>query len=287
MVRAYPALIAFLAASFAGVGAAYGATPKALEIQRITLSESEDGPGVPRDYKFAPGDSAYFSFQVAGYRAVGDEDPRVSITYTIEARDSAGIPIMEPASGKVDTTLDMHDKNWMPKVRKTILIPPHALTGEYTIFVALTDRVGVTDTKAKTTFEVIGHAVELSDKLAVKSFHFYRNENEEKPLSIAAYRPGDTIWARFDITGFKTGEKNAFEVGYGLEVLRPNGEVMFKQADGAVEKEAPFYPKRYVPAGLSLNLDKDIKSGEYTMVVLVSDKTGAQTAEAREKFTVE
>ena len=281
MARRWPALILTSAL------AAYCAAPKALEIQRIALSDSEDGALVPHNHTFTPGESIYFSFQISGYRAVGDEDPRVSLTYTIEARDAEGVDIVEPTSGKVDTTLDTEDKNWMPKVRQKIEIPPHALTGEYTIFVALADRVGANQTKTKATFRVTGHKIEMSDKLVVRHFHFYRGENDSKPLTIAAYRPGDTIWARFDITGFKVAGKNVFEVGYGVEVLRPNGDVMFKQAEGAVEKDAPFYPKRYLPAGLSLNLDKDLKPGEYTMVVLVSDKTGSQSAGLREKFTVE
>jgi len=187
----------------------------------------------------------------------------------------------------VDTTLDPEDKNWMPKVRRTIAVPPASPTGQYAIQILVEDRVAQTRAVHKAVFHVKGHTIEASETLVVRNFHFFRGEEDHAPLDHAAYRPGDALWARFDITGYKLGEKNAFEVAYGVAVLRANGESMFRQADLAVEKQESFYPRRYVPAALSLNLEKDLRPGHYTLVVLVTDKTGVQTAESRHAFTVE
>lgn len=269
------------------LSAAYGAAPKPLALDRITLSQFEDGPSIPRDYDFIPGDTVYFSFHVSGFRAVGDEEPRVSLTYNIESDDPAGVPIIAPQSGTVDTTLDPEDKNWTPKVRLSLAVPQFAPSGLYTIRIVVRDRVSQTQTGGETKFRVRGHAYEPSDTLVVRGFHFYRGEDDARPLAVAAYRGGDSVWARFDITGYKLGPKNAFEVGYGMALLRPNGETVFRQPDAATEKAEPFYPRRYLPAAMSLNLDKDLKPGEYTLVVLVTDKVGGQTLESRQAFTVE
>src|SRR4051812_33973155 len=98
-------------------GTVPGAPPKPLTIERIALSQYEDGPSVAGGYSFLPGEAIFFSFHVSGYKAIGDEEPRVSLTYGVEVRDPAGIPIIEPQSGKVDTQLDTEDKNWLPKIR--------------------------------------------------------------------------------------------------------------------------------------------------------------------------
>jgi hypothetical protein len=263
------------------------AAPKPLGIERITISDSEDGPRIPTGYRFAPGESVFFSFQVSGYKPVGDETPRVSIAYTMEVRDPAGVPIVEPYSGTVDTTLDPEDKNWMPKIRRTIVIPPFAPGGDYEILISLTARVAQKTVNAKTSFQVRGEPIEANAPLAIRDLHFYRSEDAKEPLSLAAYRPGDTVWVRFDMTGFKLGDKNRFEAGYGVAVLRPNGETMFHQDDAAVEKGESFYPRRHIPATFSLNLDKDLRPGEYTLVLTASDKIGGQSVEARQTFTVE
>lgn len=264
-----------------------GAPAKPLAIQRLTLSQYEDGPAVPGDYRFVPGEAIFFSFQVSGYRSIGDEDPKVAIDYTIEAQDPAGIPIVEAYTGNLEATLDPEDKNWMPKVRRTISIPPSAPSGEYRILISLRDRVGVNQIRGQASFRVAGHAIESSETLVVRNFHFYRREEDAKPLTVAAYKAGDTIWARFEMTGYKLGEKNRLEVSYGLAVLRPNGEAMFTQEDAAAEKEESFYPHRWLPAALSLNLNQDVRPGVYTMVLMVSDKVGGQKTEARQTFTVE
>ncbi len=272
---------------WAGAWLCLQGAPKPLTIERVVLSQYEDGPAVARNYVFLPGETIFLSFHVNGYRPIGDEGPRVSLTYVVEAVDAAGTAIIPLQEGKVDTELDPEDKNWTPKVRASIAIPPHAPTGEYTIRMAVNDRVGATQARASTSFHVKGESVELSDKLVVREFHFYRGEEDRIPLAPAAYHAGDTLWAKFVIAGYRLGEKNAFEVGYGLAVLRPDGEQLFRQADAAMEKQESFYPRRSLPAGLSLNLDKDLKPGEYTLVVLVSDKTGNQTAESRHAFRVE
>jgi hypothetical protein len=106
-------------------------------------------------------------------------------------------------------------------------------------------------------------------------------------LRTAVYRAGDPIWARFDIIGYKYGEGNHVEVGYGIAVLNAQDKVLFSQDQAAVEQGGSFYPKRYVPGQMSLTTQSSMRAGDYFIVVKVEDRVGSQKFEAREKFRIE
>jgi hypothetical protein len=262
------------------------AAPKQLLIEHPALHQYEDGPDLAPDFRFAAGESVFFDFQIANY--LRTEDDKVGLTWNAQVQDSAGVPVVVPQFGKVMEQLTPgEDKKWTPKVRFEIPIPPHALTGTYKISVLVTDDLAKQTATREFTFQVHGHEAVSATVLEIRDFGFYRSEEASKPLAVAAYSPGDTLWIRFDIEGFKLGEQNRYDVSYGIQVLRANGESMFSQADAASEHGESFYPKRYVPGGLSLNLQKDIKPGQYTFVVSARDKIGDQTAESRQTFSVQ
>ena len=275
-----PALIAVTACALV-----FGAAPKQLVVEHPGIHQYEDGPDLSADFKFASGETVYLDFEIGGYQR--SEDEKVKLSWTVQVKDPAGIELIAPQSGEVATELSQEDKNWLPKGRVEILIPPHAPTGSYKILVAAKDLLANTAASKELTFQVHGHAWKASDTLAIQDAGFYRTEEDSKPLSAPAYRPGDPVWVRFDITGFKLGEGNQFEVGYGISVLRANGETMLSQPEGAAEKGASFYPRGYMPAGFSFTLDRDIKPGQYTVAITARDKIGNQQAEAKQTFSVE
>jgi hypothetical protein len=165
----------------------------------------------------------------------------------------------------LDTTLAEEDKNWKPKMRQQIMIPPLAPSGQYKIAIQVTDDLNKTAVASQEIkFEVRGRDVEPSGELAVRNFHFYRAEDDREPLATAAYKPGDTLWARFDIVGYR-----------------------FAQEKAAEEKSYSFYPKPYVPGSMNLDLQKTIRPGNYAIAVTVRDHAGNQTCEAKGAFTVE
>ena len=132
-----------------------------------------------------------------------------------------------------------------------------------------------------------GYGVEKSDKLVARNFRFQRREEDAAPLTQPNYRPGDTVWARFDMTGYKIGEQNAFDVAYGLEVLRASDQKsMYAEPNAAREKDATFYRKRYLQGALSLNLNKDLARGDYVVILRVRDELGGQAYEERHTFSV-
>jgi hypothetical protein len=263
----------------------YAATAP-LTILKPSVSDLEDGPAVPPSFTFVSGQFIFLSFQVAGYK-VADEQ-KIHLSYKVDALDPKGVRLVEPFVGTVDTTLADEDKNWKPKVRRQILIPPLAPSGTYKISVQVTDDLNKgASVSQDIPFEVRGRDVPPSDTPVVRNFQFYRGEDEREPLKVAAYKPGDTLWARFDIVGYKFGPGNTIDVDYGISVLAPSGKVLFTQDKAAEEKSSSFYPKAYVPGSMNLNLQGTIRPGEYTIVVSVRDHIGNQTAEAKGTFTIE
>ena len=95
------------------------------------------------------------------------------------------------------------------------------------------------------------------------------------------------MWAKFDIIGFKYGEKNRVDVSYVTSVIAPSGKVLWTQPEPAVEQSESFYPKRYVAATMGITLLAKTTPGEYTIAVKVTDAVGKQTYEAKQTFTVE
>ena len=47
-------------------------------------------------------------------------------------------PVQE---GKIETTVTQEDKDWMPKLRETIVVPPLADTGEYVVLIKVSDEL--------------------------------------------------------------------------------------------------------------------------------------------------
>lgn len=267
------------------------AADKPLAIVHSVFATSEDGPPEASDEDFVPGETIYFSCQVEGYRKVDKPDDygkqNVALQYQIEVRDKSGALLKPIKQDKIETTVTQEDKNWKPKLRDTIVIPPLADTGEYVLLVKLTDELAKTMQEERAVLHIKGRDVAPSATLIVRNFRFLRNEDEDRALQVAAYRPGDAVWAKFDMTGYKLGEKNQVDIDYGLTVLREDGSVAYQQPDAADQKTQTFYRQRYQPGELNLNLAKDQALGKYTIVLTVHDNIGHQMYETRETFSVE
>ena len=261
------------------------AAPAPFAILKLAISDIEDGAIVPPSFTFVPGQFVFVSFEVGGYQVSSERKLRLS--YKVDAFDSKNVPLMETIANTLDTTLSDEDKNWRPKMRQQVLLPPLAGSGAYKIAIHVTDELAKSTASQEITLQVRGHDVAPSDTLIIRNFHFYRGEEDRDPLAVAAYRPGDTLFARFDIVGYKFAPHNGVDMDYGISVVAPSGKVLFTQEKAAEEKSASFYPKPYVPGSMNLNVYKDTRPGQYTIVFTARDHVGNQTYEAKENFTVE
>jgi hypothetical protein len=276
----------FLVFSLAGLLRAETAK---LTIVQPAIHDYEDSPAVTSSFRFNPGDRVYLSFLIAGFQVTpGEEEKRIKLTYTIQAQDERGVPLETPSAGKVDTALAAEDKEWMPKIRHVFSVPPLADPGSYRIRISVKDELAGTEAHSEARFSVRGRVVEPSETLTIRNFRFLRTEEDaDRGLEPAAYRPGDPVYARFEITGYKLADKNRFSVEYGIEVLKPDGERIFAEPTAASEQQESFYPKRYIEGAVQLGFKPALPAGEYTVVIPVRDLTGSQTYEGRYVFRVE
>lgn len=270
------------------LAAAGGAQTPKLAVTGASIQVVEDGAPAGDSHQFFAGETVYCSFQVSGFtRREMDDKQYLSVSYRVEVRDPKGVPAVQPMEGAVGTELAPQDKNWLPKMRVSFMLPPLPVKGTYKLQIAVKDEYSGATAEKALEFDVDAREVEPSDALVLRNFRFVRTEQEDEGLAIAAFRPGDILWAKFDITGYRLAEGNRYEVSYGLEVLLPDGESVFKEPEAANLTEATFYPKRYLPAAISLRLNQDTAKGEYVLRVLVKDVMGGQECETRRPFSIE
>lgn len=266
-----------------------GPVHAALAVERLAVHQFEDGPLLASTHVFLPGETVFFSCRVMGFNlATGNDDQRsASLSWQIRVTDPVGVPLVRDTTGRVAQQVFDQDKNWLPKFLHNFAVPAYAMGGLYKILVTVKDEVAGEELRTQLEFQVKGHAVEPSETLVPRNLRFLAAGEDGAPLDPAVYRPGETLWARFDITGYKFGEKNRYSVEYGLAVLRESGEQVFAQPSAASDSSESFYPQRYVPGAVNLNLDPNVPKGVYRLVVMTEDKIGGQKAEARGLFRIE
>lgn len=256
-----------------------------LAIVNAVIHQIEDGTAATAPQSFTTGEVVFFSFQVNGYSVSPAQ--KVKLSARIQAFDQYDAPLQEAVSSDVDAEVTPNDKEWRPKFRAEIPIPPLALPGSFKVTVKVVDELNGAVAEKAFPLIVAGREIPLSQELIVRSFGFFRTENEASPLATAAYRPGDTVWARFDITGYRLGEGNRIDVEYGVAVLSPSGKVLFAEPRAAAEQSQSFYPKRYFPNSFNLSIQPKTAPGVFTIVLTVKDNIGKQVYETKQTFSVE
>ena len=257
----------------------------ALEVVKPTIATSDGGPPEPASYEYMPGETLYFTCRIAGFTKTAEE--KVHVAYSVEAFDPKGVPLTEIYKNDLMTDVTPQDKEWMPKIVTEVQLPPLIASGTYKLVIKAEDLQAKTNATLDVPFLVRGRSVEPSDTLVIRNFEFFRSEDATEPIEKAAYKAGDSVWARFDITGFQYGAKNHIDVGYITMVYSPSGKLLWTQPEPAVDASEAFYPKRYVQASVGINLLKDTKPGEFSIGVKLTDKVGNQTFEQKYKFMVE
>jgi hypothetical protein len=273
-----------LSARFGLLLAALALNAQTLKVLDLQFHQYEDGPPL-RPGVFWDGERVFLSFLIDGYKANGKNE--IALDWTAHATDEAGLPLAAPASGKVEAELQPEDKEWKPKLRHQFEAPQTASCAACKLFLTIRDRIAKTEARQEAAFSIRTRQVAPSETLAVRNFRFLRTEEDSQPLPVAAYRPGDDVWARFEMTGYKLGEKNRVQVEYGLAVYRPSGKLLYHEAKAAAMDETSFYPKKWLPGILSLKLDSKMPPGEYPIVLEVRDLAGGQKHEERVTFRIE
>jgi hypothetical protein len=264
-------------------------TAVALEILGAGIASEEDAPFVTDSFRFMPGEFLYFVFQIGGYQveAKGKEEGQVHLSYEVELVDSDGVLLTTPEKGVIEDETSPKDKDWLPKRRVSFQLPSFLAAGRFTLRASVKDNISQASATKDFAFLMGGHQLKLGTGLDVQRFTFYRTEQETDPLDVPVYRAGDTVWARFDITGFETGPGNRYQLEYGVAALKPDGTELFKQDKAAELTAESFHPAQFVPGILSLTTTRDLIHTEYTIVISVRDLIGKKSVESRHQFRIE
>ena len=258
-----------------------------LTVERLGFHQFEDGPLLDASHIYLPGETVYVSCRIAGFQAAASAEQRsVKLSWQLRAQDAAGVLVTPLASGRIDTPVFAQDKEWRPKFAHNFVIPPFFTSGTMHIEIQIEDEIGKAQLKSQLDLRVRGRDVQPSESLTARNLHFQRTETDATALDPAIYHPGETLWARFDITGFRYGAKNKFDVEYGLAILREDGEQVFAQPAAATDTHESFYAQHYVPGAISLNLDPAVPEGAYILVITMRDKVGEQSADVRAPFRI-
>ncbi len=269
-------LLAFLPALLRGADT--------LQIVQPIISQSEGGVADAPGTTHVPGEILFFTCRVANFTKSPEQ--KVHLAYSVQPFDPKGVPLSEIYKNEIMDEVSPQDKDWLPRIATEVQIPPLVMSGNYKIVVKVEDVMGHTTTELAVPFQVRGHEVQPSDTLVVRNFRFFRNEEDTQPVAKAAYKPGTTIWVKFDMTGYKFGPGNKLDVSYIFRILSGD-KVLFTNPEAAGDQSESFYPKSYVTGEFSVPIQSNVKPGEYAIQVEVKDAIGNQNYQIKQPFTVE
>ena len=253
-----------------------------LEIVRLDLLDSFANYPIAEDSVFAPGDTVNVAFNLKGYTE--SETYRMKVSWNITTSGPAGLPFAPGSDGLFDAELAPEDEEWEPLVRYQAELPHHLPAGAYRIHVEAKDELSGATAEHDLNVQVAGAPVVHSEVLSIQNFTFSLTAGGT-PLRQAVFRPGATLFASFDITGYKLGEGNSYELASHLDLLDSEGKKAYS-FNPASEKGSSFYPRLSVPASFRFDLDPTIKPGVYSLVLTVTDVTGQQSLTSQETFEV-
>ncbi len=260
-----------------------------LEVQNFTFRQFEGGPAWPPGYGAASSEVIFFDFRIAGFgREPGEFDDTVRLSYTVSAIDSKGRTLAPTVKGQVETTITEEDKkgDWKPKVTGSFTLPAYLPEGTASARVSVQDAVAKREISSEVPFPIHGLRIEEGAPLSIVNFRFLRSEDGQDPLEVAAYAPGDMVWARFEMIGFAVSSEGDVAVSYGIEVSNTVGRVMYKQEIAAEERRRFSFPPAYLPGLISLAL-QDSPKGAYTIRLTVTDGRTSRESVTEHAFRIE
>ena len=269
---------------FAFLPVALVAAP-ALGVVKPVIAQSDGGDGLPGAFKHVAGETLFFSCNISGFTKSSAE--QINLTYSVQAFDPKGVPIVDIYKGVSKEEVGPQDKNWLPKIETQIVLPEILRPGSYKIVVKVEDLIAKTSADLTVPFEINGRDVSPSPTLVAKDFQWFHNEDELRPMSQPVYHAGDNMYMKFVMTGYKYGPNNKIDVSYVASLVLESGTAIWTQPEPAIEQSEAYYPKPYITGEFGISLNKDFKPGTYTMAVAVKDVVGKQNYEGKFQFTVQ
>lgn len=260
-----------------------------LAIVNAGIEQEDNGARAPHDYQFLPADPLFVVFEISGFQINRNEEKdtrSISLNWEVSLVDDAGLPLAPPQSGVVKTGLSPEDKRWLPKRRAQFDLPQLIAAGRYQVHITAKDLLGKTEAAQDIPFLIGGRTIEPSASVGVQHVAFSRTEGGP-PLSVPAYQPGDSVFLRFDLTGFSSSPTREYRIGYRFDILGPDGKVFVHQREPVLLSGTPFYPAAFVPASFAVDTPAKSARGKYTVVLTITDDVSKQSSTDKCEFTLE
>jgi hypothetical protein len=222
---------------------------------------------------------------VGGFTKSPEE--QIHIKYSVQAFDSKGVAVSEALENDMKEEVGPQDKEWMPKIETQIVLPDTLLSGKYKIVVKAEDLIAKASTEGVVPFDLKSRDVAPSSTPVVRNFRWYHSEDEANPMRQPVYHAGESMFMKYDVTGFKYGPANKVDVSCVASLVLASGKVIWTQPEPATEQSEGFYPKPYFSVEFGISLQKNFQPGTYTMAVAVKDNVGKTTYEGKFNFTVQ
>jgi hypothetical protein len=252
-------------------------------VNPVLHNRQEDAPAIPANYAYYGGELLYVSFKVSGFKLLKEQ---VEVRWQIIATDPDGLLLVPLINGVVKEEMNVNDKEWMPRVQQTIPLPPQIPPGVARLKLIANDEHGKTTAEKVVEFRVGGRPLPKVEGFSLMDLGFYESDTALNSMREAVYQAGQALWARFQMAGFKLGEKNRFDVTYGLEIRSAGGKPLYQKQEAASDSAEPFYPRRVLNGGVTLDITAGVTPGEYLLVVKAKDRVGGTEAEAYAPFRV-
>jgi len=256
-----------------------------LGVVQAVIAQMDGGEALPADFQHAPGETLFFSCRIANFTKSAKE--KIHLKYSVQAFDPKGVALSEIYQNEMEEEVGPQDKDWLPKIETQVDLPPILRGGAYKIQVKVEDVLAKASAELAVPFQVHAKDVPASATLTLRDFQWYHNDEETRPMARPVYHPGDNMWMRFDMVGYKYGEGNKIDVSYVASLVLASGKAIWTQPEPAVEQSESFYPKPYIDGEFGISLQKNFQPGTYTMAVVVKDGVGKQTYEGKFNFTVQ
>jgi hypothetical protein len=286
----FVAVVAFTLVFFLPGDLLCRAADPALAILDAGVERSEDAPFAAADYNFYPGDYLYFRFQIGGF-AIHTEETKeirsISLAYEVAALDANGVLLASPAADTIKAELNPEDKNWTPKRRVSFLLPSFMAAGEFHVRVTVKDLIGKTETMHDFPFHVAGTEIVPSTTVTVENLRYFRKEDDRQSIELPAYKPGDTVFARFDMVGHQFSPDRKYHLSYGLTVNKPDGKTFVQEPNAAELTSDSFYPAQFVPGDIAVTTSRDSPKGVYVVLLTIKDLVANRTYQAKSTFSLE
>lgn len=263
--------------------------PTALGITARGVQQADDESFVSADYKFMPGETVYVTFRIIGFHVKAEEDKSlrsISLSWEASAVDSGNVLLAPVQSGEIQDDLSPQDKQWTPMRRTSFVLPQIVPAGEFHIHIVVKDVLANAEASKDVPFRIGGPQLDPSDAVVIQHVRFSREE-DGPPLELAAYRPGDTAYAKFEIAGFSSGQDREYHVSYGLTVLAPDGKVFLDVPNAAEFKDTPFYPAKFLPGTVEILTKPTSARGNYVVILTAKDLTADKTFVTRRTLSLE